>query len=84
MAGPVPPEVDEAIVRLADGSPFMASAVLRGLVETGRCTRSFWLARGQFTDERGTIVAQQPRFWFSRLTLLPADTLQLLGMRCRA
>jgi diguanylate cyclase (GGDEF)-like protein/PAS domain S-box-containing protein len=35
MAGPLPPEAVEAVVRLADGSPFMASAVLRGMVETG-------------------------------------------------
>ena len=35
MAGPLPPEAIDAVVRLADGSPFMASAVLRGMVETG-------------------------------------------------
>src|SRR5207248_2295768 len=35
MAGPMPAEAVSAVVRLADGSPFMASAVLRGMVETG-------------------------------------------------
>ncbi len=35
MAGPLPAEAIEAVVRLAGGSPFMASAVLRGMVETG-------------------------------------------------
>ena len=39
MAGPLPPEAVSSVVRLADGSPFMASAVLRGMVETGRPTR---------------------------------------------
>ncbi|HZQ77761.1 MAG TPA: EAL domain-containing protein [Acidimicrobiia bacterium] len=35
MAGPLPDEAVATVVRLADGSPFMASAVLRGMVETG-------------------------------------------------
>ena len=35
MAGPLPPDVVSAVTRLADNSPFMASAVLRGLVESG-------------------------------------------------
>ncbi len=35
MAGPLPPEAISSVVQLADGSPFMASAVLRGMVETG-------------------------------------------------
>ena len=40
MAGPLPDDVVAAITRLADGSPFMASAVLRGLVESGAGARS--------------------------------------------
>jgi two-component system sensor kinase len=35
MAGAVPEEVVSTVTRLAEGSPFMASAVLRGMVETG-------------------------------------------------
>ncbi len=35
MAGPLPDEAVATVVRLADGSPFMASAVLRGMVESG-------------------------------------------------
>ncbi len=35
MAGPLPAEAIAAVAQLADGSPFMASAVLRGMVETG-------------------------------------------------
>jgi diguanylate cyclase (GGDEF)-like protein/PAS domain S-box-containing protein len=35
MAGPLPAEAVATVVRLVDGSPFMASAVLRGMVESG-------------------------------------------------
>jgi two-component system sensor kinase len=35
MAGPLPEAIVQHVVGLADGSPFMASAVLRGLVESG-------------------------------------------------
>lgn len=35
MAGPVPQDAMEVIHRLSEGSPFMAAAVLHGLVETG-------------------------------------------------
>ena len=35
MAGSLPKDALETVLRLAGGSPFMASAVLRGLVETG-------------------------------------------------
>ena len=35
MAGPLPDEAVDVIEQLAEGSPFMASAALRGLVESG-------------------------------------------------
>lgn len=35
MAGPLPAEALAGVIRLADGSPFMATAVLRGMVESG-------------------------------------------------
>jgi signal transduction histidine kinase/CheY-like chemotaxis protein len=35
MAGALPREALDVVIRLAEGSPFMASAVLRGLVESG-------------------------------------------------
>ena len=35
MAGPLPDEAVEVVSRSSDGSPFMASAVLRGMVESG-------------------------------------------------
>lgn len=34
MAGPLPDEVAQVVITIADGSPFMASAILRGLVES--------------------------------------------------
>ena len=38
MAGQVPDEACELVIRLAEGNPFMACAVLRGLVEAGALT----------------------------------------------
>ena len=35
MAGPLPPDALDLVLRLSDGSPFMASAMLYGLVECG-------------------------------------------------
>ena len=35
MAGPIPAEATQTVVRMAAGNPFMAQAVLRGMVETG-------------------------------------------------
>jgi two-component system sensor kinase len=35
MAGPLPQEATTAVARLAEGNPFLAGAVLQGLVETG-------------------------------------------------
>ena len=35
MAGPLPRKALDTLIRLADGSPFMGAAVLRGLVECG-------------------------------------------------
>jgi diguanylate cyclase (GGDEF)-like protein/PAS domain S-box-containing protein len=40
MAGQLPTNALDTIVRLADGSPFMASAVLRGMVESGALRES--------------------------------------------
>ena len=35
MAGPLPDQAVDVIERLAEGSPFMAAAAVRGLVESG-------------------------------------------------
>ncbi|MDQ1499078.1 MAG: hypothetical protein QOI86_2418, partial [Actinomycetota bacterium] len=44
MAGPLPPEATATVTQLAEGSPFMAAAVLRGMVESGalRDTPTGW------------------------------------------
>ena len=44
MAGPLPAEALATVIRLADGVPFMGSAVLRGMVESGavRPSSSGW------------------------------------------
>jgi hypothetical protein len=40
MAGPLPGQILDIVVRLADGNPFMGAAVLRGLVESGALVAS--------------------------------------------
>jgi len=79
MAGPLPEEAVEVVAELADGSPFMASAVLRGLVEIGALVREGdeWVV-----DESGIADAQSSRraaaFLSRRLALLPAPVRRLL------
>ncbi len=80
MAGPLPSEVVEEVARLADNSPFMASAILRGLVESGNLERepSGWrltspvLGEVQSCQRAATFLAR-------RLELLPPETLHLLS-----
>jgi len=79
MAGVVPPAVVAAVQRLSDGSPFMASAVLRGLSESGALyfDTDHWavdeslLESVQSSRESAVVLAR-------RLELLPADALELL------
>src|SRR5690606_1171415 len=35
MAGPVPKELPERVLQISNGNPFMASAFMRGMVESG-------------------------------------------------
>jgi signal transduction histidine kinase/CheY-like chemotaxis protein/tetratricopeptide (TPR) repeat protein len=81
MAGALPPAVITAVVRLAEGSPFMASAVLRGLVESGVLVRE---PDGWHVDELNLDEAQSSSraadFLARRLELLPADTLRFLSI----
>ncbi len=80
MAGPLPTEVVEAVTRLADNSPFMASAVLRGLVESGNLVpeREGWHITRPILDEVQS--CQRAATFLARcLELLPPDTLQLLS-----
>ena len=79
MAGPLPEPAVEAVTRLADGSPFMASAVLHGLVESGALVpeSDTWrvdlaaLESVRSSDHAAGFLSQ-------RLGRLDGDTLQLL------
>ena len=80
MAGPLPMEAIEVVERISQGNPFMASAVLRGLVETGALIngRSGWEVASQ---ARFDVQAsrQAAAFLEHRLKLLPERTLNLLS-----
>ena len=80
MAGQVPEAALTLVTRLSSGSPFMASAVLRGVVETGALFHDGhgWrvdgslLADVQSSREAATFLAR-------RLDLLDAEVLALLA-----
>lgn len=79
MAGPLPAEALELVIRLSDGSPFMASAVLHGLVESGALVpeKEGWrieplaLSDMQSSDSAAAILLK-------RIELLHPNTSQLL------
>ncbi|HEY2146588.1 MAG TPA: response regulator [Pirellulales bacterium] len=81
MAGPVPDEVVEIVNKSSDGSPFMASAVLRGLVESqalvadvdGWRLEPLALARVQSSNQAASILSR-------RIDLLPQPVLALLSI----
>jgi two-component system sensor kinase len=79
MAGVLPEQALDVIVRLAEGSPFMAAAVLRGMVETGALRDT---ADGWEIDPEALAEAQTSRraalFLVRRFELLDAHTLELL------
>jgi two-component system sensor kinase len=81
MAGPLPEEAVEAVNRLSAGSPFMASAVLRGLVE---CRALEPTADGWRVDPLALADAssssQTATFLTRRLELLPVSTVRLLSV----
>jgi signal transduction histidine kinase/CheY-like chemotaxis protein/tetratricopeptide (TPR) repeat protein len=80
MAGPLPSAVSETIERLAEGSPFMASAVLRGLVESGALfpqTDGWGIEPTAMADVGSSSRAGS--FLARRLDLLPAETIELLS-----
>ncbi|HEV3354646.1 MAG TPA: EAL domain-containing protein [Acidimicrobiales bacterium] len=81
MAGPLPEEAAQTVIRLSEGSPFMASAVLRGLMECGALidTAEGWQTvphamAGVHTSRRAAA------FLIRRLELLSADALELLSV----
>jgi len=81
MAGSLPPEAIDVVTRLASGSPFMASAVLRGLVESGALTpeEGAWQV-----DQRAIRDIQSSQeaasFLSHRIEMLPEETIELLSV----
>ena len=81
MAGPLPQEVIQQVVRLSDGSPFMASAVLRGLVESGALVAE---SHGWRVESLAIADLQSSHhaasFLSHRINLLPEEVVALLTM----
>lgn len=79
MAGPLPNEVVDVVVRLSEGSPFMASAVLRGLVESGALVsedRGWRVEPHALADIQSSDHAAE--FLARRIQWLPNETIELL------
>ena len=80
MAGPLPDEVIDVVRELSGGSPFMASAVLRGLIESNALIsdRNGWrveplaIADLQSSSQAGSFLTH-------RIELLPQPAIQLLS-----
>ena len=81
MAGPLPGQILDIVVRLADGNPFMGAAVLRGLVESGALVAS---DDGWTVDEVRLQDVQAARrsaaILVRRLELLSQEELALLSV----
>ncbi|MFP5317674.1 MAG: EAL domain-containing protein [Acidimicrobiia bacterium] len=81
MAGPLPPEAVDVVAQLAEGSPFMAAAVLRGLVESGALVNA---SDGWHVDPTLLASAQTSRraalFLLRRMELLSPSALSLLSV----
>ncbi len=81
MAGPLPDEALDTVSFLSEGSPFMASAVLRGLVEAGALVNT---EAGWEVDRQRLADVQTSRraalFLLRRLELLAPETLDLLSV----
>ena len=79
MAGPVPEEAIEVVGRLSEGSPFMASAVLRGLVESGALIphSGGWQIVSAALADAGS-SSHAAAFLSRRIGLLPPATIELL------
>ncbi|HEY3998076.1 MAG TPA: ATP-binding protein, partial [Candidatus Xenobia bacterium] len=81
MGGPVPKEVAAVVSHLAEGSPFMASAVLHGLVESGALVvhdDAWRVDPGALADMQSS--RQSALFLSRRLELLPAETRHFLSV----
>jgi len=80
MAGRLPGEALEVVVRVSEGNPFMAAAMVRGLVESGALEpeASGWRVVPERLAEARSSRRDACRL-LSRLELLPEDTLSLLA-----
>ncbi len=81
MAGALPPEATELVARLSEGNPFMASAVLHGLVEDGALVpgpEGWQVEPDAMAHVRSS--RQAASFLVRRLKRLPADSLRLLSV----
>jgi len=79
MAGTLPAEALDAIGRLSGGNPFMATAVLRGLVEASaisRDARGWRVSRATLDDVSSSRAAAD--VLVTRMDMLPGATLALL------
>ncbi len=81
MAGPLPDDAVLVIERLAEGSPFMAAATLRGLVESGALVP---ILTGWRVEPLAMADVQSSRhaaaFLSRRIELLPETTIKLLSV----
>ncbi|MFL5345391.1 MAG: ATP-binding protein [Hyalangium sp.] len=81
MAGALPPEATELVTRLSEGNPFMASAVLHGLVEDGALVPG---PDGWQVDPDAMAHVRSSRqaasFLVRRIKRLPAESLRLLSV----
>lgn len=81
MAGPLPQQALELVQRLSDGSPFMASAVMYGLVESGALVSE---ADGWRVEPHKISDLQSSRsaaaFLLRRLELLNPHTIEMLSI----
>ncbi|HVL05787.1 MAG TPA: response regulator [Acidimicrobiales bacterium] len=81
MAGPLPKEAVEVVERLSVGNPFMATAMLRGLVETGALVEEPAGWRVNADAMAGVQTSRHAAAFLSRrLDLLPAPARRLLAV----
>lgn len=81
MAGRLPREALRVLDELSGGSPFMATAVLRGMVESGALVHEAgsWRVDARAMADVGS-SRQAAVFLARRLELLPRDTIHLLSV----
>ncbi|HZI12637.1 MAG TPA: AAA family ATPase, partial [Myxococcus sp.] len=81
MAGALPPEATDLVTRLSEGNPFMASAVLHGLVEDGVLVPGpdGWRVQPEAMAHARS-SRQAATFLVRRLRLLPPEALRMLSV----